>query len=112
MAQLTLTDLLKKPLPEIIDRELFLPLNFTNSTYNQPLQLEFKHKAATGYPHKNQPINGKFHIYPEIAPAGLWTTPTELATIMIEIQKGLQGKSNLLEQETLEEMLTPQKIAD
>ncbi len=46
-----------------------------------------------------------------MGPAGLWTTPTELAVIMIEIQKGLQGQSEFLKKETFEEMLTPQDVA-
>ncbi len=111
VAQLAVTDLIKKPFPEIIEEELFQPLNLKQSTFSQPLPKEFKYKTATAYPYKNQPISGKYHIYPEMGPAGLWTTPTELATIMIEIQKGLQGKSDFIKKETLEEMLTPQEVA-
>tara|TARA_B100000809_G_C15104084_1_gene518040 strand:+ start:549 stop:2054 length:1506 start_codon:yes stop_codon:yes gene_type:complete len=109
VAQLAVTDLIKKPFPEIIRDEIFKPLNLKKSTYSQPLPINFKHKTATAYPYKNQKINGNHHIYPEMGPAGLWTTPTELATIMIEIQNGLQGKSDFLKKETLEEMLTPQE---
>lgn len=111
VAQLVMTDIIKKPFPEIIDEELFKPLNLKQSTYNQLLPADFKYNIATAYPYKNQPLHGKHHIYPEMAPAGLWTTPTELATIMIEIQQGLQGKSNFIKKETLEEMLTPQEAA-
>tara|TARA_R110000868_G_scaffold408182_1_gene690679 strand:+ start:68 stop:1513 length:1446 start_codon:yes stop_codon:yes gene_type:complete len=111
VAQLAITDLMKKPFPKIIEKELFVPLNLKQSTYSQPLPTDFKYKTATAYSHKNQSINGKYHIYPEMGPAGLWTTPTELATIMIEIQKGLQGKSDFIKKETLEEMLTPREFA-
>jgi CubicO group peptidase (beta-lactamase class C family) len=111
VAQLAVTDLIKNPFPEIIEEELFQPLNLKQSTFSQPLPEKFKYKTATAYPYKNQPINGKYHIYPEMGPAGLWTTPTELATIMIEVQKGLQGKSDFIKKETLEEMLTPQEVA-
>lgn len=111
VAQLALTDLMKKPFPNIVKDELFQQLNIQQSTFSQPLPKKFKYKTATAYPYKNQPINGKYHIYPEMGPAGLWTTPTELATIMIEVQKGLQGKSDFIKKETLEEMLTPQEVA-
>ena len=48
-------------------------------------------------------------MYPEIAAAGLWTTPTDLAKFAIEIALSRQGKSNkVLSQKTTEEMLTPQ----
>lgn len=111
VAQLAITDLMTKEFPKIIDEELFRPLNLRHSTYSQTLPADFKNNTATAYPYKNQAINEKFHIYPEMGPAGLWTTPTELATIMIEIQKGLQGKSDFIKKATLEEMLTPQDIA-
>lgn len=111
VAQLVISDLLKKPLPKIIEEELFRPLNFKQSVFSQPLPTDFKYKVATAYPYKNDPVNGSHYIYPELGAAGLWSTPTELATIMIEVQKGIKGNSHLFKKEMLEEMLTPQKMA-
>lgn len=112
VAQVALTDLLKKSLPQIMDEELFSHLGLENSTYAQPIPDTMEYKIATGYPYKKRAIVGKYHVYPEQAPAGLWTNPTELAKIMIEIQKGLKGGSSLFKKETLDEMLTPNKVAD
>jgi len=54
-------------------------------------------------------VHGKWHVYPEMAAAGLWTTPTDLAKFAIEIALSKQGKSNkVLTQKTTREMLTPQ----
>ena len=53
-------------------------------------------------------MHGKWHIYPEMAAAGLWTTPTDLAKFAIEIANSRHGKSNrVLSQRMTEEMLTP-----
>jgi len=111
IAQLAFTDLLKKPFTDLIDQYLFTPLNLKNSTYSQPLPMKMKNQAATAYPYKFQPIYGKYHTYPEMAAAGLWSTPTELATIMIEIQKALKGDSKFIQKQSIEKMLTPQKVA-
>ena len=47
--------------------------------------------------------------YPELAAAGLWTTPTDLSQLILEIQKSANGKSNrLLSSATTKLMLTPQ----
>ena len=55
------------------------------------------------------PIPGKWHIYPEMAAAGLWTTPTDLAKFGIETALSKQGKANhVLDQATTHEMLKPQ----
>ena len=111
VAQLTVIDRLDKPFPEIVREELFDPLKLSYSTYEQPLPEDLESMAATAYPYKNRPINGRFHTYPEMAAAGLWTNPTELATLLIEVQKSLKGESALFEKETIEEMLIPQKVA-
>src|SRR5258708_29835778 len=53
-------------------------------------------------------VHGRWHIYPEMAAAGLWATPTDLAKFAIEIAQSKNGKSNkVLSQKTVEEMLTP-----
>ena len=111
VAQLAVMDRLDKPFPEIIREELFAPLKLQYSTYQQPLPEGLEGMASTAYPYKGQPINGRFHTYPEMAAAGLWTNPTELATLLIEVQKSLKGESALFKKETIGEMLTPQKVA-
>jgi len=111
IAQLTVQDKVDQSFSEIIDKELFEPLALQYSTYKQPLPSKLASIASTAYPYKNQPINGRFHTYPEMAAAGLWSNPTELATLIIEVQKALKDESSLFNKETIEEMLTPQKVA-
>jgi hypothetical protein len=66
----------------------------SNSTYSQPLPADWRKKAATGYRANGSEVEGKIHVYPEMAAAGLWTTPTDLAKFAIEMQLSLAGKSN------------------
>lgn len=48
-------------------------------------------------------------IYPGMAAAGLWSTPSDLATLGIEVQMALKGDTRrLLLPETVHQMLTPQ----
>jgi len=62
------------------------------------------------YRQNGQAVSGGPHIYPEMAPAGLWTTPSDLARFAIEIQKALAGKSNaVLSAATAGELLRPGK---
>ena len=49
-----------------------------------------------------------WHVYPEHAAAGLWTTPTDLARFAIEVQRALRGpRGAVLTQASAREMTTP-----
>ena len=108
IAQLAIMDIEKKPYPEIAKETVLGPLGMTNSTYAQPLPDDWRKKAASGHRGNGNPVAGKIHIYPEMAAAGLWTTPTDLAKFGIEVQLSLAGKSNkVLSKETTDKMATP-----
>lgn len=112
VAQLVVEDLFEKPFPEIMDELVFKPLNMKNSTYSQKLSQEQKEKTATGYYFNKRPVESGYHLYPEMAAAGLWTNGEDLAKIMIEVQSALKGESSFFKKETVEEMLTVQKGTD
>ena len=110
VAQQVMVDLLKKPFPQIM-RELVLePFGLTNSTHEQPLPKRWVNVAATAHPWKGIPLKGKFHTYPEMAAAGLWTTATDLAKAGVELLKVLHDRKahTQLTKETIETMLRPQ----
>jgi hypothetical protein len=58
-------------------------------------------------------MDAKWHVYPELAAAGLWTTSVDLARFAIEVQKTALGKSSkVLTQASVREMLSPVGIGD
>lgn len=106
IAQLTIMDIEKKPYPEIAQETVLAPLKMTNSTYSQPLPDDWRKNAATGYRPDGSEVEGKIHVYPEMAAAGLWTTPTDLAKFAIEMQLSLAGRSNKILTKQSAEMMT------
>lgn len=105
ISQLAIMDIEKKPYPEIARETVLAPLGMSNSTYSQPLPADWRKKAATGYRQNGSEVEGKIHIYPEMAAAGLWTTPTDLAKFAIEVQLSLAGRSNkVLTKQSVETM--------
>ena len=76
------------------------------STYEQPLPQSLSDNAATPYGGDGKPVAGGAHTYPEMAAAGLWTTPTDLARYAIEVEQSLSGKANhVLSAEMTQQML-------
>ena len=108
IAQLAIMDIEKKPFPELAQETVLGPLKMTNSTYSQPLPDDWRKKAASGHRNDGALVPGKIHVYPEMAAAGLWTTPTDLAKFGIEVQLSYAGKSNkVLPKELIDKMVTP-----
>ena len=81
--QLLMTDVTGEPFPSLMKRLVLDPIGMTLSTYEQPLPASRAQSAATGYRSNGTPIAGRFHTYPEMAAAGLWTTPSDLARYII-----------------------------
>ena len=107
--QLLMTDVAAKPFPDLMKELVFDKLGMKSSTYDQPLTATSLSKAAAGHLRTGAVIAGKRHTYPEMAAAGLWTTPTDLATFAIELQRANAGKSGkVLSQAMVNQMLTKQ----
>lgn len=106
--QQLMMDVTGKPFPTLM-RELVLDkIGMNESSYEQPLPAARAAMTAGGAYMDGKPVHGKWHVYPEMAAAGLWTTPTDLAKFAIEIALSKQGKSNrVLSQKMTQEMLTP-----
>jgi len=110
VVQQSVIDVSGEPFPAYMRSHVLEPLGMTSSTYEQPLPADRRPAAASGYFPGMQPVPGKWHIYPEMAPAGLWTTPSDLARFAIAVQRALAGRATpVITQATALEMLSPQK---
>ncbi len=108
IVQQLMIDVEGKSFPEIMKEQVLQPLDMQHSSFDQPLTPPRLDLAATGYLPDGSMTKGKRHTYPEMAPAGLWTTSEDLAKFAINIQKTLKGDSTLgLSKEMTTKMLTP-----
>jgi CubicO group peptidase (beta-lactamase class C family) len=111
--QQLMIDVTGKTFPDYMQNTVLGPLNMNESTFEQPLPAAKASKTASGHSGSRAAIDGRWHIYPEMAAAGLWTTPSDLARFAISIQHGFAGKSgSVLSKAAMQEMLTVQKNND
>jgi len=108
--QQLLIDVTGESFPALMKRLVLEPARMNLSTLEQPLPESRRKQAASGHDGEGLVMRGKWPIHPEMAAAGLWTTPTELANWVIEIASAWNGRpSKLLSKKMATEMLTMQK---
>jgi len=113
LMQLALSDARGRPFADVMRDTVLVPVGMTNSTYEQPLPAARDRNAARAHSRDGQSMGPKWHVYPERAAAGLWTTPTDLARFAIEVQLSSIGKSNrVLSRTMVQEMLSPVGVGD
>lgn len=108
LVQLLMTDALQRPFPDLMRDTVLAPIGMRHSAYEQPLSAERDKHAARAHDRSGAARDAKWHVYPELAAAGLWTTSPDLARFGIELQKSLQGRSNrVLSRAMVQEMASP-----
>ena len=107
LAQLAFERITGTTLREAFQTEVAEPLGLKRTGFFQPLDEELVANAAFGWrlAQKEDPAHG-YHYYPEHAAAGLWTTPTELVKIGLELGRSYR-KGGFLKKKTARRMMTP-----
>lgn len=106
--QQLITDVSGKPFAEYMQSEVLEPIGMTSSTFAQPLPGSLDTATATGHYAGGEALAGRFRLGPELAVAGLWTTPTDIARYVISVQESYAGSvAKPLRAELAREMLRP-----
>lgn len=107
--QQLVVDAAGKPFPEFLREVVLDPIGMKDSTFEQPLPEKLAPTAAVGHLRNGEPVKGRWHTYPEMAAAGLWTTPSDLLRLSMELQQSHAGASNrVLNRDMTRRMLTRQ----
>jgi CubicO group peptidase (beta-lactamase class C family) len=90
-------------------RAVLNPIAMNDSTFDAPLPPAWSSRAATAYWEDGKSaIPPEKFVAPNLAAGGLWTTPTDLAKFLIEIQREYNGTSQkLLHQYTVQMLVRP-----
>jgi CubicO group peptidase (beta-lactamase class C family) len=111
--QLLIEDITDEHFDAWMKKNVLNPLGMFESTFNQPLSPHHAKIAAYGHLQNGKKVEGDWHLYPEMAAAGLWSTPTDLAKFILYIQSALkQEKTKLLNFDSVKTMITKQRLLD
>jgi len=92
VAQQAVEDVAGRPLAEIMRGSILAAAGMRESSYAQPLPPARARLAAVAHDEEGAPIAGRWHVYPEQAAAGLWTTPTDLARFALWVIDGARNR--------------------
>ena len=107
IAQLALADVTDQPTPAMMRDLVLAPLGMTRSTYEQPLPAARLAEVAMPYDRDGKPI-GNPQVHPEMAAAGLWSTPSDLARYAVGVQRAYAGEEDaFIRARTARDMLVP-----
>ena len=108
--QQLLIDVSGRDFPSFMHDTVLIPMGMAASTYQQPLPDVLRTSAASPFDALGKSVGGGVHTYPEMAAAGLWTTPSDLARFSLGLTAALQGKGEkVLSTDMSRTMLMPGK---
>ncbi len=109
VVQQLIADVSGEPFSTFMRETVLSPLGMTSSSFDSALSPAQQERTATGHYGGGQAVEGGHRIYPELAAAGLWSTPSDLAKFVIGVQQAHGGKSSaILRKSEAEELLRKQ----
>ena len=89
---------------QLAEQLILQPLGMTRSGFFQPPQKSQQPSLALAHDDAGRAIEGGWHVYPEYAAAGLWSTPADLARIILAMIAAHKGERTLFGDNGLAEM--------
>lgn len=97
---------------QLMQQRLLAPLGMAESHFQQPPR-DGAPLALYARAHADgQPVPGGYRIHPEQAAAGLWTTPRDLARLILAVQAARRGEPGPIAPALARAMTTPGPVPD
>jgi CubicO group peptidase (beta-lactamase class C family) len=108
--QQMMEDVSGRPFALFMGETVLQPLVMPHSSYDYNVSADRAGRIARAHNPRGEPIMGGWHRYPEMAAAGLWTTPSDLARFLIAVHRASNGETvGPLTPALARQMLTLQK---
>jgi CubicO group peptidase (beta-lactamase class C family) len=91
--QQMIEDVTRQAFPEFMRTTVLEPLGMRHSSYGYHVTPERAARIARAHDGRGAPVAGGWHRYPEMAAAGLWTTPQDLARYLLAVHRAYRGQA-------------------
>lgn len=92
ITQALMQDATGQPYAQLLRRLIFRPLGLRDSSFAQPLDRWRAPLAAQAAGSDGAPLEGGWRVNPELAAGGLWTTPGDMARLLIAMARSVRGQ--------------------
>jgi CubicO group peptidase (beta-lactamase class C family) len=92
IVQALMQDVTGRPFPDLMATLVFRPLRLRDSYFAQPLDAHHVARAATAAGPDGAPLAGGWRDNPELAAGGLWSTPSDIARLLIAMARSLRDE--------------------
>lgn len=96
IVQALIVDATRQSFADAMQNLALRPADMSESVFIQPPTASMLADIATGHYSNGQELPGGWRVVPELAAGGLWSTPTDLATLLIEIARAYRGDDDRL----------------
>ncbi|MFG1650968.1 serine hydrolase domain-containing protein [Micromonospora sp. NPDC049275] len=96
------------PFEDLMRTLVLRPLAMADSSFDKRFPHQRPQLVARGHHVGGTRVPGGWRVQPEAAAAGLWSTPSDLLRLDLEIARAAAGDSTLLGRDLATEMWTPQ----
>jgi len=99
-------DVTGEPFTALMQELVLGPAEMTSSSFAEPIAPDLEPRAVSGHYGDGAELPGRWRVVPEHAAAGLWSTPTDIAKLLLQIGRAWRGESHVfLAPDTVREML-------
>jgi len=107
VAQLAMEDAAGNSFAALAGELVLTPLGMSRSGFFQPPETSQHSMFALAHDGTGKEVKGGWHVYPELAAAGLWSTPSDLARIILAmIASAREDRRTVLGANGIETILT------
>jgi CubicO group peptidase (beta-lactamase class C family) len=107
IAESLIGDVMGSAYGDLVQAKILPVLGMTGSTWGVPMPQAFQSQAAYAYVKRDTPASTRWNAYPQLAAAGLWTTPTDIAKLLLEVSAALSNSGTVLTAASAIAMLSP-----